>query len=81
MFLFSKKPEYCNIMLITKNRGNVKLSLVKGKPIREALEQFNTHIIDKKEHILKVYKHDIQHNSIEYDIETPIMNNIVLYSY
>lgn len=81
MFLFSKKTKYYNIIVITKDKRNIKLSLVKGKPIKEAFEQYNTHIMDTNEHILKVYKLDLYQNKIKYDIDSPLMNDIILYSY
>ena len=52
--MFSKKIQYYNIIIKSKNNKDIKLSLMSGKPILEALNEFNSHIQDKNEHINKI---------------------------
>ena len=51
--MFKHKPEYFNIIIKSNNNKDIQLSLLKGKPIKEAIDEFNSHIQDKKKHIHK----------------------------
>ena len=52
--LFSK-PKYYNIIIKQGGTRDIKLSLLEGKKIIEAIEEFNSHIQNKEEHIKELY--------------------------
>lgn len=52
--LFSK-PKYYNIIIKQDGSRDIKLSLLEGKKIIEAIEEFNSHIQNKEEHIKELY--------------------------
>lgn len=52
--LFSK-PKYYNIIIKQDGLRDIKLSLLEGKKIIEAIEEFNSHIQNKEEHIKELY--------------------------
>lgn len=52
--MFKSKIEYFNIV-IKSNDKDIQLSLLKGRPIKEAIDEFNSHIQDKQKHIQKLY--------------------------
>lgn len=53
--MFSKKIQYYDIIIKSKNKNDIKLSLLKDKPIIEAIQEFNSHIQDSNQHIKKLY--------------------------
>jgi hypothetical protein len=53
--MFSKKIQYYDIIIKTKNKNDIKLSLLKDKPLLEAIQEFNSHIQDTNEHIKKLF--------------------------
>ena len=74
--MFTKKTQYYNIIIKSKNTQDIKLSLVSGKPLIEALNEFNSHIQDKTEHIqnLYVYNGDTKINvNLQYRIKSDIV--------
>lgn len=74
--MFTKKTQYYNIIIKSKNNKDIKLSLVSGKPVIEALNEFNSHIQDKTQHIQKlyVYNEDQKMNvNLQYKIESDIV--------
>ena len=52
--LFSK-PKYYNIIIKQDGSRDIKLSLLEGKKIMDAIEEFNSHIQNKEEHIKELY--------------------------
>ena len=74
--MFKKKIQYYNIIIKSENSSDIKLSLLKGKPIIEALQEFNSHIQNSTEHITKLYIHngDKKINvNLQYQIEKDIV--------
>tara|TARA_Y100000991_G_scaffold190440_1_gene156841 strand:- start:394 stop:630 length:237 start_codon:yes stop_codon:yes gene_type:complete len=74
--MFKKKTQYYNILIKSENNKDIKLSLVSGKPIIEAINEFNSHIQDKNQHIKKlyIYNGDQKMNvNLQYKIETDIV--------
>ena len=53
--MFSKKIQYYDIIIKTKNKNDIKLSLLKDKSLLEAIQEFNSHIQDTNEHIKKLF--------------------------
>ena len=73
--MFKKKVQYYNIIIKSNNKKDIKLSLLEGKPIIEAIDEFNSHIQDKNEHIkgLHIYNGDTKMNvNLQYKIERDI---------
>ena len=74
--MFSKKIQYYNIIIKSKNNKDIKLSLMSGKPILEAINEFNSHIQDKNEHINKLFiinnKQKVNVN-LKYEIDRDII--------
>lgn len=63
--MFSRKVKYYNIIIKSKDNKEIKLSLLENKPIQEAIDEFNSHIQDKKEHIRKLF---IYSNNTKFEI-------------
>ncbi len=70
LYMFSKKIEYFNIIIKSKEKNEIKLSLLKNKPIIEAIQEFNSHIQDKNEHITKLF---VYNNNMKLNINMELL--------
>ena len=74
--MFKKKIQYYNIIIKSGKQSDIKLSLLKGKPIIEAIQEFNSHIQDNNEHIknLYIYNNEQKINvNLQYRIDKDII--------
>lgn len=63
--MFSRKFKYYNIIIKSKDNKEIKLSLLENRPIQEAIDEFNSHIQDKKRHIRNLF---IYSNNRQFEI-------------
>ena len=76
--MFSKKIQYYNIVIKSQNNNDIKLSLLKNKPLLEAVEEFNSHIQDSDEHIKNLFTYS-NNRKIAVNLNYKIEGDIVLF--
>lgn len=76
--MFSKKIQYYNITIKSQKSNDIKLSLLEGNSIRESINEFNSHIQDKNEHLKNVFTF-VKEQKVIVNLDYKIDRDIVLF--